>query len=398
MKDLKRTWAAVLCAALLAALVPARPAAAAPAAAEPGFGDVAGHWAERDILAAAAAGWARGFPDGSFRPDTPVTRGEAMALIVRAMAAAGRLTRVPAGEAYLPHPLALAGLESHWTVTTGVLPTAFATGLVTVDDLAGGPHGRFAPDAPATRVTAAIWVSRAAHPALEQYLRLEHSRAGVGWSEAARQAVTVPLRSAPWPFADTVPPGGRVYVQAAAAGGLVRGFPDGRFGGGEPATRAQLVAMLRRVPAVTALAAGVAADSAVPAHPVHGPVVEVRWQVASAPARPRPLLAARPQDVPALGRLNALLAAAEPDVPPPGVGDLPVAPPSRDLLTIYYADGTRHEVHNAVRCEDYEAGRQCTTEPGWLLAGGQLVRSIPLWEYVNGQSRLDMPWQPLPEP
>ncbi len=42
----------------------------------PDFTDIKGHWAEALIREAAARGWVTGFPDGSFRPDQPVTRGE----------------------------------------------------------------------------------------------------------------------------------------------------------------------------------------------------------------------------------------------------------------------------------------------------------------------------------
>lgn len=40
------------------------------------FPDTAGHWAEADIQAMAAAGVVSGYPDGTFRPDAPVTRAE----------------------------------------------------------------------------------------------------------------------------------------------------------------------------------------------------------------------------------------------------------------------------------------------------------------------------------
>jgi len=47
------------------------------------FGDIVGHWAERSIAAAANRGWILGYPDGTFRPDQPITRVEAMTLINR---------------------------------------------------------------------------------------------------------------------------------------------------------------------------------------------------------------------------------------------------------------------------------------------------------------------------
>ncbi|MCL2353086.1 MAG: S-layer homology domain-containing protein, partial [Defluviitaleaceae bacterium] len=49
----------------------------------PMFSDIAGHWAESYINAAAINGWVNGFPNGSFEPDRPITRAEAAAMINR---------------------------------------------------------------------------------------------------------------------------------------------------------------------------------------------------------------------------------------------------------------------------------------------------------------------------
>lgn len=45
------------------------------------FSDVAGHWAEEYIHLAAAVGWVKGYPDGTFRPDALITRAEAITLV-----------------------------------------------------------------------------------------------------------------------------------------------------------------------------------------------------------------------------------------------------------------------------------------------------------------------------
>ncbi|MEG2421450.1 MAG: S-layer homology domain-containing protein, partial [Oscillospiraceae bacterium] len=59
------------------------------------FTDVAGHWAQAEIERAAALGWIQGYTDGSFRPDAPITRAEAMTLINRV------LCRIPESESDL---------------------------------------------------------------------------------------------------------------------------------------------------------------------------------------------------------------------------------------------------------------------------------------------------------
>ena len=48
---------------------------------EVNFTDISGHWAEEDIWHAASIGWVRGYPDGTFRPDQPITRAEFITLV-----------------------------------------------------------------------------------------------------------------------------------------------------------------------------------------------------------------------------------------------------------------------------------------------------------------------------
>jgi N-acetylmuramoyl-L-alanine amidase len=48
------------------------------------FSDIKGHWAATEILRGAAEGYLKGYPDGSFRPDEPVTRAEFVTLVNKA--------------------------------------------------------------------------------------------------------------------------------------------------------------------------------------------------------------------------------------------------------------------------------------------------------------------------
>lgn len=49
------------------------------------FADVKGHWAEKEIIRAAENGWVSGYTDGTFKPDVNITRAEAMSLINRVL-------------------------------------------------------------------------------------------------------------------------------------------------------------------------------------------------------------------------------------------------------------------------------------------------------------------------
>ncbi len=59
------------------------------------FSDIAGHWAEAYIKLAAGNGWIEGYPDGSFRPNQSITRAETVTMINRV------LERVPSEEDHL---------------------------------------------------------------------------------------------------------------------------------------------------------------------------------------------------------------------------------------------------------------------------------------------------------
>jgi hypothetical protein len=49
------------------------------------FTDISGHWAQDAIEEAAALGWVEGYEDGTFRPDSYITRAEAITMINRVL-------------------------------------------------------------------------------------------------------------------------------------------------------------------------------------------------------------------------------------------------------------------------------------------------------------------------
>ena len=60
------------------------------------FSDISGRWAEEYIRRVAGLGWIKGFEDGTFRPDTYITRAQAMTMINRV------LNRIPEENSDLP--------------------------------------------------------------------------------------------------------------------------------------------------------------------------------------------------------------------------------------------------------------------------------------------------------
>jgi hypothetical protein len=93
------------------------------------------HWAYKAIASAVNAGWVKGYPDGTFRPNRPITREEMAAMLVRALNVAVRQPASP--------PFA------------DVEPTRWSAGEIAAlknQHLAGGyPDFRFRPEQLASR-------------------------------------------------------------------------------------------------------------------------------------------------------------------------------------------------------------------------------------------------------
>ena len=78
-----------------------------------GFADVpSDHWAKGPIDACAANGWIEGYMDGTFRPENPITRAEAVTILNRALSRGVALENVPPTvPSYIDLP------RSHWAYT-----------------------------------------------------------------------------------------------------------------------------------------------------------------------------------------------------------------------------------------------------------------------------------------
>ncbi|OBR67588.1 hypothetical protein A7K91_22145 [Paenibacillus oryzae] len=129
-------------AALLTKLSPAGQAGAA-AGGDTDFGDVPQeHWAAEAIAKAAASSWMSGGPDGSFRPESPLTRAELAVVLARWLAAQGT-----------EQPAMFADAAEHWA--------ASAISIVSEQGwLTGYEDGSFRPDRQVTRAQAVAVLNR----------------------------------------------------------------------------------------------------------------------------------------------------------------------------------------------------------------------------------------------
>lgn len=170
---------------------------------------------------AAEAGIVNGYPDGTFRPDTPVTRAEYIKLLV----AAGRLR--PGN--CIGGPL-FRDTGGHWLEAAGYLCTAGWYGVVDENDY---PEDCLKPDEPITRLEMAVMAERLL---------------GRGYQAANEVA-------APLPFLDAagIPERARGWVGLAVQDGIITCYPDGTFRGHEGSSRAEAVAaVLRTLDVMTA--------------------------------------------------------------------------------------------------------------------------------------------------
>ncbi|MBK1989379.1 S-layer homology domain-containing protein [Sphaerospermopsis aphanizomenoides BCCUSP55] len=102
------------------------------------FKDIQTHWAKSSILTAAERNIFKGYPDGTFRPDAPVTRAEFAAII---------FTALPKQPSSRPEITFTDVPANHWAVKA--IASAYQTNY-----LSGYPNRIFKPNQPIPRVQA----------------------------------------------------------------------------------------------------------------------------------------------------------------------------------------------------------------------------------------------------
>lgn len=166
------------------------------------FPDLQGHWAEALIMKLLEKGIVSGYPDGTFKPDQPITRAEFSAILCRVLGASP-------SEAGSNFP----DLQGHWA-------KKYIVPLVEKGLIKGYPDGTFAPDQPIKRCEVAAIMART--------LTLPPLIGKPSFSD---------MDTTHWAFS---------LVEAAASKGLVKGYPDGTFRPENSTTRAEACAIIAR--------------------------------------------------------------------------------------------------------------------------------------------------------
>ena len=165
--------------------------------------DIGGHWAAAEIERAISSGYVKGYPDGTFRPDTGVTRAEFVVMLDSAF-------QMPAGQnENTPGDVS----DQDWFAQD--VKSALAAGFVS-----GYPDGTFRPQDEVSRQDGACMLAK--------LLNLD----GAGDPS----------------FSDADEIGGwaKASVSGLVAAGIMAGYPDGSFRPQEVITRAEAVVMINK--------------------------------------------------------------------------------------------------------------------------------------------------------
>ena len=165
------------------------------------------HWAYLNVVRLTSDGAITGYTDGTFKPSNNITRAEFLALVVRAILQIPEVP--PAGQ--------------HWA--TNIVKTAEKNSIVENREFAADTWNN-----PINRQEMAKIMARAM-----QYVLKE------------AQAERTSIYTSKVTDYNSIPESYRSYVAQVYAKGIVTGYPDGSFGGGRQATRAEAATMIVRL-------------------------------------------------------------------------------------------------------------------------------------------------------
>jgi hypothetical protein len=170
------------------------------------------YWAYEEIMGMVKAGILCGYPDGTFKPENPVTRAEFAKIMVLAL----KITLTnPEKETFVDLP------RSHWAYQYVEPAKGYLTGYKTSAGM------KFKPDENAVREDVAVALVKAK---------------GYQNDEVNESEIYKIFRDA-----DKISPALRKYVLIAQKRGLINGYPDGTFGPQKTLTRAEAAKLLWQI-------------------------------------------------------------------------------------------------------------------------------------------------------
>ena len=177
----------------------------------PTFSDVpVDHWAYDWIEDLYNAGLTSGYPDGTYRPGSPVTRAEMAVFLLKGMNTGTYSPPSPDGS----HPFG--DIAGHWAEDW--MEELYDVGLTS-----GYPDGTYRPQNEVTRAEMAVFLLRAKH--------------GPGYS---------PPVTSGGAFSDIAGHWAEDWIEQLAAEGITSGYVDGTFRPDNPVTRAEMAVFLVR--------------------------------------------------------------------------------------------------------------------------------------------------------
>lgn len=204
MKRFKDRLLAIFLSTTLILTVPA-PAITAYAASS----DINGHWAQSMIYKWTSLGYISGYPDGNFKPDSPISRAEFVSLVNRSFHFTNQ-----ANISFSDVP------TSNWAYAD--IQKGVGSGYVK-----GNGNGTFRPNSQVTRQEAAVMLAQVKSLA-------GNANGATGYKDAAAIAS--------W---------AKNYVGAVSQAQIMQGFPDGNFGPTSSMTRAETVIALDKALSAT---------------------------------------------------------------------------------------------------------------------------------------------------
>jgi hypothetical protein len=171
------------------------------------YGDIFGHWAEDNLIGLIESGIITGYPDGSIKPNTHMTRAEVVTLIVKALGLS------PAKDANL-------SFKDSKTIPSGLkgIKTALDKGFIK-----GYPDNTIKPMDKVTRAEFTVMIMKAFAVDLSKNEELKFNDAK-----------------------DAIPDWAKQQIAAAVKLGIIKGYDDNTFKPNNFITRAEVGAIIDR--------------------------------------------------------------------------------------------------------------------------------------------------------